>query len=71
MNKLNDIELTGLLCKIKGFNGHIERQHRDGLESALFFSLMEIERLARKAQARLNELKYGKDYQPPVEMMGQ
>ena len=69
MNKLNDIELTTLLCKMRRFQGHIERQHRDGLEGALFLSLMEIEEAARKAQDRLNELKYGKDYQP-VEMMG-
>ena len=58
--KLNDIELTGYLMKLHRFHGHIERQERDGLEGALFLSLMEIETAAKAAQRRLNEIRYGK-----------
>ncbi len=70
MNKLNDTELTNQLCKLNRFQRYIERQHRDQLEGALFLSLMEIEQAARRAQERLNELRYGDDFVPPEEQMG-
>ena len=70
MVRLNDIELETHLRKLHKFHSHIDRQTRDGLESALFLSLMEIEQAARAAQSRLNELKYGKHFVAPEEQMG-
>lgn len=38
-------------------------------EMALFIALSDIERAANKAQNRLNDLVYGRDFKP-VELMG-
>ena len=55
---INDIELNEHLTKIHRFHNHLDRQTRDGLEGALFLSLMEIEEAAKKAQERLNKIRW-------------
>jgi hypothetical protein len=55
---INDTELSDYLTKIHRFNNHLDRQTRDGLEGALFLSLMEIEEAAKKAQERLNRIRW-------------
>lgn len=70
MSTINDLELAELVQKIHRWNAHLDRQMANGKEADLFRSLMEMEAAARNAQARLNALKYGKDFVPPVEQMG-
>jgi hypothetical protein len=67
---INDLRLSELLTKIHLNDACLSTFCRNNKEQALFNALMEIEEAARKGQERLNELKYGKDFVPPVEMMG-
>jgi hypothetical protein len=57
LNDLNDLELETCIREIHKWNDHIDRQTRDGLEGALFLSLMQIETAAKKAQERLNRIR--------------
>lgn len=57
MSNLNDIELETYLREIHRWHSHIDRQTRDGMEGALFLTLMQIESAARAAQERLNKLR--------------
>ena len=65
----NDPQLTTYILEINRWKAHLERQQREKMESALFLSLMQLETAARKAQDRLNEMRYGKDF-VFVEQMG-
>ena len=65
----NDLQLTACILEINRWKAHLERQQREKMESALFLSLMQLETAARKAQDRLNEMRYGKDF-VFVEQMG-
>lgn len=58
MNNLNDIELADLIQQIHRWNGHLDRQMANNMEGALFHSLMLLEEMARKAQDRLNKLRW-------------
>ena len=58
MNNLNDIELADLIQQIHRWNGHLDRQMANNMEGALFLSLMQLEEAARKAQERLNRLRW-------------
>jgi hypothetical protein len=64
MNDLNDIELADLIQQIHRWNAHLDRQMANGLEGALFLSLMELETAARKAQERLNKLRWVPQREP-------
>lgn len=57
----NDPQLTTYILEINRWKSHLERQQREKLEGALFLSLMQIETASRKAQDRLNEMRYGKE----------
>lgn len=67
---INDLRLSELITQINLKAACLNTWCRDAKEQRLFTELMEIETLARKAQERLNEMRYGKDFKPPVEMMG-
>ena len=69
-NWQNDLELTTYIMEAHKWHGHLSRQTRDKLDGALFLTAMQLETAARKIQERLNELRYGKDFVPPVEQMG-
>lgn len=58
MNDLNDIELADLIQKLHRWNTHLDRQMADGMEGALFNTLMQLEEAAVKAQARLNRIRW-------------
>jgi hypothetical protein len=64
MSNLNDIELAGLIQEIHRWNLHLDRQMANGMEGALFHSLMLIEEKARKAQERLNKLRWVPQKEP-------
>ena len=55
---INDLELAELVQKIHRWNAHLDRQMANGLEGAMFLSLMEIEEAAKKAQERLNKIRW-------------
>lgn len=67
----NDLELTTYIREVHRHNSVIDRQARDRDEESLFLTAMQLETAARKMQERMNEMRYGKDYQPPEEQMGQ
>lgn len=67
---INDLALSELLTKIHLGDAVLSTYCRNGKEQALFNTLAEIETWAREAQARLNKMKYGEDFVPPVEQMG-
>ncbi len=67
---INDLELSECMTKIKLKAACLNTWCANSKEKALFNELMEIESAARRAQERLNEMKYGKDFAPPVEQMG-
>lgn len=67
---MNDLELSELLTKIHLNDAVLSCYCRNNKEQALFNALSEIEIAARKAQERLNELRYGKGFVPPEEQMG-
>ena len=67
----NDLELTTYIRQVHRHSGIIDRQARDKDEEALFLTAMQLETAARKMQERMNEMRYGKEYQPPEEQMGQ
>lgn len=69
MSTINDLELSELMTKIKLKAACLNTWCANAKEQRLFTELMEIETAARKAQERLNRMKYG-DYTPPVEQMG-
>lgn len=58
MNDLNDIELADLIQKIHRWNAHLDRQMANGMEGALFNTLMQLEEAAVKAQLRLNRIRW-------------
>ena len=66
----NDLELTTYIRQVHRHSGIIDRQTRDKDEEALFRTAMQLETAARKMQERMNEMRYGKDFQPPEEQMG-
>lgn len=55
---LNDIELADYIQQIHRWNSHLDRQMANNMEGALFLSLMQLEEAARKAQERLNRLRW-------------
>lgn len=56
----NDLELTDLSMQMKNYCAEYNRCIRDGQLKAAFLMAMEVERFARKAQERLNEIRYPK-----------
>lgn len=70
MSTINDLRLSELLTQIHLNDAVLSTFCRNGKEQALFNALMKIEEAARKGQERLNEMKYGKDFVPPQELMG-
>jgi hypothetical protein len=67
---INDLELSALMTTIKLKAACLQTWCANGKEQRLFTEFMEIEKAAKDAQARMNAMKYGKDYVPPVEQMG-
>lgn len=55
---INDLELETYVREIHRWHEHIDRQTREGMEGALFLSFMQIEAAAKKAQERLNQIRY-------------
>lgn len=60
IRKENDLALISLTIDLKNYHAEYARCVRDGKLKLAFIMAMEIERVARKAQAQLNELAYGK-----------
>jgi hypothetical protein len=58
MASLNDIELSQLIQQIHRWELHLDRQMANGMDGALFLSLMQLEEAAKKAQERLNKLRW-------------
>jgi hypothetical protein len=64
MNNLNDLELADLIQKIHRWNAHLDRQMANNMDGSLFLSLMLLEEMAQKAQARLNKLRWHPHREP-------
>lgn len=64
MPNLNDIELATLIQQIHRWEGHLDRQMANGMEGALFLSLMQLEEAAKKAQDRLNKIRWVPQREP-------
>ena len=62
----NCLKITGLARQLS----HLQAEARKKKNLALFVAASDIELAARKIQERLNELDYGKDFEPPEEQMG-
>ena len=58
MASLNDLELETYIREIHRWELHLDRQMANGMEGALFLSLMQLEEAAKKAQERLNKLRW-------------
>lgn len=58
---MNDDVVCEQSLKILGEAGKLERYTREGREASLFMAYSDIERAARRAQDRLNELRYSKE----------
>lgn len=58
MANLNDLELETYVREIHRWHKHINRQMADGMEGALFLTLMQIESASKKAQERLNKIRW-------------
>ena len=58
MPSLNDLELETYIREIHRWELHLDRQMANRMEGALFLSLMQLEEAAKKAQERLNKLRW-------------
>lgn len=67
----NDLKISELITQINLKSACLNTWFRDQKEHRLFTELMEIETAAKKAMERLNELRFGKGFVPPEELMGQ
>lgn len=67
---MNDREVNEQCLKIINLARTLASLQAGNKEMALFIALSDIQRAAEKAQWRLNDLLYGRDFKPPVEMMG-
>jgi hypothetical protein len=67
---INDLALSEYMTTIKLKAACLNTWCANSKEQRLFTELMEIETAAREAQKRLNAMKYGEGYVPPVEQMG-
>lgn len=67
----NDLELAKYVSKVRELSRTLNHLQANlpHTEMQLFMTLSDIERASNKAQQRLNDLMYGKDYKP-VELMG-
>ena len=70
MATINDLALSRLITQIKLKSACLQTWCANGKEQRLFTELMEIETAARQAQERLNRMKYGENFKPPMEQMG-
>ena len=64
MPSLNDLELETYIREIHRWELHLDRQMANGMEGALFLSLMQLEEAAKKAQERLNKIRWVPQREP-------
>ena len=67
---MNDLEVCAACIKIERLARKLDELQAQSKEMALFEALSDIEKAANKAQTRLNDLRYGRDFVPPPELMG-
>lgn len=59
---LNDLELETYVREVHRWHEHLDRQMRDRMDGALFLTLMQIEEAAKKAQERLNRMRWPEQF---------
>ena len=67
---MNDAEICSLCLKVERLARTLDELQAQSKEMALFMALSDIERAANKAQMRLNDLLYGRSFNPAEEQMG-
>jgi hypothetical protein len=67
MKPPNDLKLAAEVVKIQALARQLNEPPS---ELALFILLSDIHMAAERAESRLNDLLYGRGYEPPQEQMG-
>lgn len=67
---MNDLQVSEFCSRIKTLSRKLDELQAKGPEMELFMALSNIQRAAEQAQWRMNDLIYGRGFNPE-ELMGQ